>query len=110
MDMNLTLGMSADAMPMAGRKGTRSAQIISRRFGKNNRTCGRCRMFDSNAANHKGKTTMKKTATAIAALVLTVMFVRGADDYGLPPEAMPTFEIPRMSRPPVIDGAIDAQE
>ncbi len=35
---------------------------------------------------------------------------QGDIQYGLPAEQMPSFEIPRIGKPPVIDGAIDAQE
>lgn len=38
--------------------------------------------------------------------------VQGQDklEYGLPPEQMPQLRIPRLSRPPTIDGAIDPEE
>jgi hypothetical protein len=44
------------------------------------------------------------------ATLASIGTVWSADDYGLPQEQMPEFEIPRMSKPPAIDGAIDAGE
>jgi hypothetical protein len=35
---------------------------------------------------------------------------QGNIQYGLPAEQMPAFEIPRIGKPPMIDGATDAQE
>ncbi len=53
----------------------------------------------------------RMTSTVLAFLALTVALAHGAaDEYGLPPEQMPQLQIPRLSKPPVIDGAIDAQE
>jgi len=57
-----------------------------------------------------------RMTAALAALALTAMagsaWAQSGGDiqYGLPPEEMPELQIPRMSTPPTIDGAIDPEE
>lgn len=72
----------------------------------------------TNARNGEHDATMngcKRFLTVMAGALLAMaapVWAQGGGDaqYGLPPEQMPQLQIPRMSKPPVIDGAIEGEE